>query len=266
MTSGTETFQISERQAEIYESKFVPAIFAQWSGLLVDAADVGPGDSVLDVACGTGVFARAAAARVGPTGTVKGIDLSEGMLTVARRLRPDLDWRRGDAEDLPFEDASFDAVVCQSGLMFFSDVTAALREMRRVARPEGRIAVQVYASLEDQPGYGPWVQMVARHAGPDAIRLLSTYWSLGDLDTLCSRFAAAGLHDPVVRTGTGTARFGSIEDMVRTEIDATPLVDRIGDAVYRDIITESAQVLRPFRTADGLDLPIVAHILSATRP
>ena len=99
---ATETFQISAEQAETYEERFVPALFRQWVEPVLQAAAVGPGDRVLDVACGTGVVARAAAERVAPDGTVTGIDLNPAMLAVARRIAPEIDWREGDAAALPF--------------------------------------------------------------------------------------------------------------------------------------------------------------------
>ena len=266
MADATETFQISADQAEIYESAFVPAIFAQWCAPLLDAAAVEPDQAVLDVACGTGILARTAADRVGPTGKVIGIDLSEGMLTVARRLAPDIDWRPGDAARLPLPDGEVDVSLCQSALMFMPDATRVLREMARVTTSGGRVGVQVYASLADQPAYGPWVAMVARHAGPDAVNLLSTYWVHGDLDTLRGRFDSARLEVTTVRTVRGTARFASVEQMVRTEVEATPLVDRLGDEVYRRILDESAEILRPFQTETGADLPIDAHLVVARRP
>jgi SAM-dependent methyltransferase len=265
MSDSTETFQISADQAEIYESRFVPAIFAQWAIPLLDAAGVRPGQAILDVACGTGILARTAADRVGPTGKVVGVDLSEGMLSVARRLRPDIDWRRGDAADLPLPDAAFDATLCQSALMFFPDVTQTLREMARVTKPQGTVGVQVYASLDAQPAYGPWVNMVARHAGPEAVNLLSTYWIHGDLDVLRKRFKTAGLDVTDVQTVRGTARFGSIEQMVRTEVEATPLVDRVSDDVYQRIIDESADILREFQTDTGAELPLDAHLVIANK-
>ncbi|HEX2072320.1 MAG TPA: methyltransferase domain-containing protein, partial [Geodermatophilus sp.] len=164
----TERFQIPLGAAELYEARFVPAIFAEWAPLLATVAGVRPGQAVLDVACGTGIVARTVADRLGGTGRVVGVDLNEAMLTVARRVRPDLDWRPGDAADLPFPDGSFDAVLCQMALMFFPDRTAALREMARVARPGGTVAVVVPASLDAQPAYRPFVEMAARHAGPEA--------------------------------------------------------------------------------------------------
>src|SRR5262245_52806720 len=97
-----ETFQLTAEVAEVYEARFVPTFFAQWAPRLLDATGVTRGQQVLDVACGTGVVARAAAERVGAGGSVVGVDTSEAMLAVARRVRPDLAWRRGDAAALPF--------------------------------------------------------------------------------------------------------------------------------------------------------------------
>ncbi|HET9309868.1 MAG TPA: methyltransferase domain-containing protein [Actinomycetota bacterium] len=104
--SATETFQISIERAEAYEAQLVPALFEEWAGRLVVATGVSPGHRVLDVACGTGIVARTAAGPVGGGGNVVGLDLNEEMLTVARRVRPDLEWRQGDAARLPFPDRS----------------------------------------------------------------------------------------------------------------------------------------------------------------
>jgi ubiquinone/menaquinone biosynthesis C-methylase UbiE len=123
---------------------------------------------VLDVACGTGVVARTAADRMGGRGRVAGLDRNQGMLAVAGRLRPDLEWHEGDAAELPFADASFDAVLCQSALMFFPDRVAALREMARVAAPGGTVAVQVWDLLEAQEGYGAMYAAFSRQLGPGA--------------------------------------------------------------------------------------------------
>jgi len=83
-----ETFQLSAEVAEVYEANFVPAFFAQWAPRLLDAAGVADGQRVLDVACGTGIVAGGAAGRVGESGAVVGLDLSEAMLSVARRAGP----------------------------------------------------------------------------------------------------------------------------------------------------------------------------------
>lgn len=266
MAGSVETFQIALDAAEAYESKFVPALFAEWAPHLVDAAGVDGGRSVLDVACGTGVVARQAADRMGGHGSVVGLDLNDAMLTVARRLRPDIEWRQGDAADLPFGDAAFDAVLCQSALMFFPDRAQAVREMARVARPGGTVAVQVWGSLQSQPAYGPFVEVAARHAGPEAVNLLGAYWVLGDLDLVSALFEAAGLEVTAMRTRMGTARFGSVDQLVRTEVESTPLADRITAEVYGRILRDAREALGSFRTGEGLDIPIRGHIIAARKP
>jgi SAM-dependent methyltransferase len=260
----TEGFQVSLQAAEQYEARFVPAIFAEWAPLLADAAGVVPGQAVLDVACGTGVVARTVADRVGNTGQVVGVDLNGAMLTVARRVRPDLDWRQGDVADLPFPNASFDAVLCQMALMFFPDRAAALHEMARVTRPGGVIALAVPASLDAQPAYGPFVHMATRVAGPDAASLLGAYWACGDLAGLRRSIAAAGLEVIHARTHAGTARFGSADELVATDVKGSPLAERISAETYERIRAGARAVLAPFTAPDGrLDAPLHGHLVVA---
>ena len=262
----TETFQLSLAAAEAYEAKFVPALFGEWAPLVIDAAGVTTGQEVLDVACGTGVVARAAAERVGATGRVMAVDINEAMLTVACRLSPDVDWRNADAGRLPFPDSSFDAVLCQAALMFFPDPAGALGEMSRVVTETGAVAVQVWASLDSQPAYGPFVEVAARHAGPEAVDLLGSYWTMGDVGHLGELFADAGMRLTATRRHIGTARFASIDELVKIEVESTPLVDRIGDDTYAAILAEARQALARFATPEGkAEVPIVGHILTGRK-
>jgi SAM-dependent methyltransferase len=251
----------------VYEANFVPALFAEWAPQLVETAGVVPGQAVLDVACGTGVVARTAADRMGGQGRVVGLDLNQGMLTVAGRLRPDIEWRQGDAANLPFEPGSFDVVLCQAALMFFPDRAGSLREMARVARSGGIVAVQVWDQLEAQEGYGAMYEAFARHLGPQAAQLESAYWALGDLDLLGSLFEAAGLEITATRTRVGTVRFPSATDAIATEIQATPLAERISKDTYDRLLEAATEAMRPF-TVDGgrVELPLKGHLITATRP
>lgn len=265
MTTTPERFQITHEQAETYEERFVPALFAQWVEPMLDAVGIRAGQSILDVACGTGILTRHAADRVGPAGQATGLDLNRAMLDVASRVRPDLNWRLGDAAAIPFDVDSFDVVTCQAALFFFPDVTAALQEMGRVTRPDGTVGVQVFSSIGDQPAYGPWIEMVARHAGQDARRLLGTYWSQGDTDLLESRCAEAGLRVSAVHDLERPAYFPSVEAMVLTEVNSTPLAERLGPEQLDRIIADSHKVFEQFRTEDGLELPLAGSVLVATR-
>ncbi len=258
-----EAFQITPEQAEVYEERFVPGIFAEWAPRLVAFAEVAPGDTVLDVACGTGIVARTAADAVGPGGSVTGLDLNPAMLDVARRVRPDVEWRQGDAAALPLPDDAVDVVTCQMGLMFVPDRGAALAEMARVARR--RVAVLVPAAIGDQPAYSRLTEIVATHAGPDGADLLMAYWSAGDLDRLRALSCAAGLEDVEARTVTGTASFPSVAALVATEVEGSPLVDRISTETYDRIRADAQEALAEFVTPEGaLEAPLVCHLLGGT--
>jgi ubiquinone/menaquinone biosynthesis C-methylase UbiE len=259
-----DAFQVSAEAAEVYESTFVPAIFAEWAPLVVDLAGVRPGQAVLDVACGTGIVARTAAERLGGAGRVTGVDLNEGMLAVARRLRPDLAWRAADAADLPFPDRSFDAVLCQMALMFFPDRRRALAEMGRVVTSAGTVVLAVPAALDAQPAYGRLVEVVVAHAGRQARSLMGTYWACGDLDELRTLVGSAGLAVTASRTHAGTARFGSVDEFVATEIEASPLAGRIAPEVYDAIRADARDALAAFTTPAGrVDAPLHGHLVAA---
>lgn len=262
----TETFNLSLEQAHAYEDLFVPALFAQWVPTLLQTAGVEPGQRVLDVACGTGVVARQAAELVGPAGQVSGVDLNPAMVEVARETASTIDWRVGDAGDLPYDDASFDVALCQSALFFFPDPARALREMARVLSPGGVVAVQTYAGLDEQPAYGRFVEIVARHAGDDARALLGTYWSKGDLTELRSLLAAAGLEPSRTESLLGHVRFPSLGAFVHTEIQATPLAARIDDETYLAVSRETRATLSEYEQPDGaVSLPIRARFIAGCK-
>jgi len=265
-TEPPESFQIPLEAAEAYEAAFVPAFFAQWAPILCDAAAVTAGQRILGVACGTGIVARTAADRVGATNVV-GVDLNEAMLTVARRVRPDIDWRQGDAAALPLDDGSFDTVLCQMALMFFPDPVRALQEIARVAGTDGTVAVLVPSSLDAQPAYGPFVDIAARQAGSEARSLLSTYFACGDLGDLTTLFDKAGLRSPTTATHLGIARFPSVDALVTTEVDSTPLGERISADVRHQIRDGARDILAPFTSGDGgLEAPFEVHVVTARRP
>jgi ubiquinone/menaquinone biosynthesis C-methylase UbiE len=256
-----ETFQVSLEIAETYEAAFVPSLFAGVARRLVDFAGVAPGQRVLDVGCGTGIVARTAAER---GATVSGLDLNEAMLTVARRLRPDLTWWQGDAAALPFPDAAFDVTLCQSALMFVPDPTAAVREMARVTAADGTVGLQIWASPHRQRGFRPLADAVARHAGPDSVDLVTTYFQLGDLDEFTRRCADAGLAVTAVETTEVTLHAPSVDAYITTEVESTPLVERIDGETYARLRADARTGLAPFCDASGaLALPFEIHLVRA---
>lgn len=261
---STETFQIPPEVAEVYETKFVPAIFAEWAPRILSAAGARVGSRVLDVACGTGIVARRAAELVGDDGVVVGVDLNEAMLAVARRIAPEIDWRQGSADSLPVADSSFDAVTCQMAMMFFPDRTAAFAEMARAARPGGSVAVVVPASLEVQPAYRVFVDVAVEHTGPEAAAMASTYWNCGDLDALVADAEAGGLTITERATVPGVAHFRSAEDFVMTEIGSSPLAERVSETEAATWCAEVARRIPEYDRDGRFDVPLIGHVLAAT--
>ncbi len=248
---SAELGQVSTAAAEVYETFFVPALFGQFATRVAEAAGIRPGDTVLDVACGTGALTREARRRAGAAGTVTGLDRNAGMLAVARRSDPAIDWREGMAEALPFADGHFDAVVSQFGLMFFEDRSRALREMWRVLKPGGRLVVAVWDSAERSPGYRQMIGLLDRLFGPDIAAGLEAPFVLGDPADFAAAFTAAGLPDVRIETLPGTARFPSIDDWVRTDVKGWTLADAIDEDGYRRLKRAAREELRAFAGPDG---------------
>src|SRR5579863_2744393 len=107
--------------ASIYETQLVHAIFEPLGRILVEHARPKPGEHVLDAACGTGIVARLVAPIVGPSGTTVGLDYDPIMIEMAKRLAPEIEWRQGNLQELPFPDRSYDLVICQQGLQYLPD-------------------------------------------------------------------------------------------------------------------------------------------------
>ena len=254
--------------ATAYEALFVPALFRQWTTIVADAAHIKSGDRVLDVACGTGVLAREAAARAGQTGRVVGLDPHAGMLAVAKSVSPVIDWEQGTAEALPFPDRSFDAVVCQFGLMFFTDRDRAVREMLRVLAPGGRCAVAVWDTLENVPAFAALVALLDRIAGTAAGDALRAPFVLGDRQALAALFSGAGAGHVNVATRQGTARFPSTREFVEAEIKGwLPVMGvTLPEPTINRILAEAENVLARYATpAGGLAFDVSAHVVSSRK-
>ena len=255
--------------ARAYERLHVPALFAQWCPHVLDAVGLESGHRVLDVACGTGVLAREAVPWVAPGGRVAGIDPDSGMLAVAAELSPQVEWREATAESLPYPDASFDVVVSQFGLMFFSDRLRALREMARVLRPGGKLAVATWDRLENSEAYPIEVDLLERLVGKAAAAALRAPFVLGDVRALGALIREAGLVSVDVQTRIGSARFPTIRAMVEADLRGWLPVMGVfldDDQIVR-VLEESESVLAHYVTSEGdVVFSAPAHIATGTKP
>ncbi|MFI6547856.1 class I SAM-dependent methyltransferase [Streptomyces prunicolor] len=150
---------------EAYERHLVPVFFRPFAiDLAARAAALRP-RTVLELAAGTGALTSALLTAV-PTATVMATDLNEAMVTAGSAREPRADWRQADAQRLPFEDGSFDLVVCQFGVMFFPDRPAAYTEVRRVLAPQGRFLFNSWGPLASH-GFGAAFQTALEQSMPD---------------------------------------------------------------------------------------------------
>jgi len=266
--SSAEHWQVQGREAELYQRHLVPTVTSLWAAELVERVDVRAGDRVLDVACGTGVVARAAHERVGPDGSVTGLDINPAMLTVARAESPGVDFVQGSALALAFEDDSFDVVLCQLGLQFFPDRAKALAQMQRVLAGDGRLGLSVYGPIEHNPGTLALAQALDRHLGTGASQTKRAEHVLSYSDLLQRLVTAAGFKEVSITTETKLVRFPSTAEWVQIQLTATPLASLLAERLARPRMTEKItasveEALRPYEANGGLEFPQEAHVLLA---
>jgi demethylmenaquinone methyltransferase / 2-methoxy-6-polyprenyl-1,4-benzoquinol methylase len=172
---ATQVRGMFDRIAGVYDtmnSAMTAGLHHEWRERAVDRAEIGPGSDALDVCCGTGDLALALRRRIGPDGRVVGSDFSEPMLELARRksgeqgLAVEFGW--ADALDLPYGDASFDAVTIGFGARNLGDLDKGLGEMARVLRPGGRLVILEITRPQREPlstFYSLWFDRVVPMLG-----------------------------------------------------------------------------------------------------
>ncbi len=269
---NSSSWQVEQSASEAYERFLVPPIFAPWADRLIETGEVREGDRVLDVACGTGIVARRVASRVGTSGSVVGLDINEGMLAVAEETatdsQPSIEWRRGDAADLPFSDGSFDVVCCQQALQFFDDPFAALEEMRRVLTPGGRLALSVWRSTDYQPAYAVLADALERHIDDEAGEMMRSPFSEWDGEDLRMLAQDAQFDDVSVSIEIGSVRYPSVAAFVRREAASSPLAEPIAavERTVRDeLIREVEKALDAYIDDEGVVSPMESYVVTADR-
>jgi ubiquinone/menaquinone biosynthesis C-methylase UbiE len=262
-----ERWQVAGNAAEIYQSELVPAVFGPWGPRVVALAELRPGLRVLDVACGTGLVAQLAAEAVGVDGRVAALDVNPAMLAVASELPAvvgaRIEWVEGDAQALPFAEASFDVVCCQLGLQFFPDREHALREMKRVLVAGGRAVVMVWREIDRAPGFAVLAAALGRTISADAEALMRAPFTLSDAGELSRLLESAGLRDCAIRAETGNVRFTSAAMFVGSYIGGSPLAAIVAPApeqAYEKLVSEVERGLDSCIEQNSLCFPIEAHL------
>ena len=256
-----------DRAATSYEPLWRAQLETAQRELMRYAALV-PGERVLDVACGTGVAALEAAAAVGPQGRVVGIDLSGRMVEAARRRAAECDaanvtFERMDAESLELPDESFDVVMCVLGLMYVPDPARALREMRRVLRPGGRLVIVVWGD-RSLCGWSPLFSIIDGEVETEVCPL---FFRLGESDTLSELCTEASFDVGLRRRIATTLEYADADEACRAAFVGGPVAlawSRFDEDVRARVRRCYIDALEPWKRDRGYRVPGEFVIVNAT--
>jgi SAM-dependent methyltransferase len=245
---------------------------------LLAAAAPAPGERVLDIGCGTGVTTVPYAQAVGPSGHVTGADISRPMLDAARRRVDEAGLKNvelilADAQVHAFAPGSYDLLTSRLGVMFFADPHAAFRNLIRALRPEGRLVMAVWATIDENPHWKIALDIATRRLGPPAPQPLRAPRPhvLGDRDYLRGILEAAGFATIAIEARKFHIHAANAAAAAKHAIQST-LLQRLldekqaGEAVRQAIIGDIEAAFAGHVTDSGVRLPATFLLVSARRP
>jgi ubiquinone/menaquinone biosynthesis C-methylase UbiE len=246
------------------------AQLAEAQAALSSLAALEPGEQVLDIACGTGLVSFEAARAVGSGGHVLGIDLSERMVDTAERRALELklsncSFSRMDAETLALPDASFDAVLCALGLMYMPDPEQAVREMRRVLRPGGRLSLVIWGE-QSKCGWSAVFPIVAEEVASDVCPL---FFRLGQQDALARLCADAKFQVVKYSRFTTTLTYADANEACDAAFVGGPVAlawSRFDDVVRARVRARYLEAIESWRDGRGYGIPGEFVIAAAIAP
>ena len=256
-----------ERIPQRYHNAFA-SLTSQMTTPLLDAVGVTTGVQLLDVATGPG-YAAAAATKRGAE--VVGVDFAPAMVAEARRRYPTVDFREGDAEDLPFPEASFDAVTMNFGLLHLGRPERALTEAHRVLRPGGRLGFTVWARPEQAIGFQMVLRAVESYGKLDVqLPQGPHFFRFSDPQESRRSVLGAGFVSPTVKTIPLLWRLHSpdalFENMFEGTVRTAGLLRAQSANAVRAIREALRQAAMPYQKGDGVELPMPAVLVSARKP
>jgi SAM-dependent methyltransferase len=241
-TMSALQWQLANDAARHYEEVLVPAYLGPAARVVVARAGLAVRQSVLDVGCGTGAAAREAHRLVGPEGRVLGVDVNRYMLQVARDASPGVEFREGDARQLPLRDASFDVAVCANTLQFVPERSRAAQQMARVLHPGGRVGVGTWETIDRNPYFEALAGAISATMGAQVATALTSACTLGTPEELWGVLVAGGFTEVRVDKVTLDVILPDLDRFVPRHLASTPMAaafrgagDEAVAAVVRDV-------------------------------
>jgi ubiquinone/menaquinone biosynthesis C-methylase UbiE len=243
---------------ENYDRYLGPCIFEPYAQHVAEYAATGTANAILEIACGTGRVTRHLQ-NAFPGARLVATDLNIDMLTIALQLTPgaNIEWRTADAQELPFDDHSFDLVIFQFGLMFVPDKEKALSEARRVLRRGGRLLFSTWDSLENNPTFYLADKVVKKYFPVDPPRFFHLPFSLHDDDQLVGWAKAAGFTDVRARLVKLPGYSSSAADVAAGMLEGSPMYNTLNELAPGDLPVIKADLAKALGEKFG-EAPLVS--------
>lgn len=262
------SFQLSGSAPEIYENTMVPLWMGRWAEALLTLVSLKVDETVLDVACGTGVTTRIAKQDVGANGRVTGLDINAGMLAKAHELAEDMGiiWMEGDVTRTGLPSDSFDAIISQHGYHYFPDKPAALKEFFRVLAPEGRIAMSMW------DGHSPYTKAICsaveKFISPEVARIQRSQRETPPADTIKRSFVEAGFHNVEVIRQELSIKVPLASEFVPLHLGSMPIANAfhgLPDAEKERLITDVADTLKGYIVGNQIIYPDAVNVVTGRK-
>jgi SAM-dependent methyltransferase len=261
--------QFTGNVPERYDRYLVPLLFEPYAADLVARLPKRDDLRVLELAAGTGAVTRRLRAALPPESTLVATDLNEAMVEYARGAVPSdgIEWRTADAQQLPFDDGSFDVVVCQFGFMFLPDKVQGFRASRRVLSDGGVLLGNVWHQREENTVAHLVQQLLDERFPDEPPRFLDTPYGYGDHDGLRADLEAAGWENVELEEVRTTGQSASAEDAALGYLTGTPLSFELAER-GEDAESFGAELARRLAAAGGerpYSTDLAATVITATR-